>query len=170
MNSPHRSKNGIETTQCVPSLVEHLSPGINNAYVQRPIANMPNTSAPQSIWVDLMGATVHTVEGVRYRTRVIEAGAGESLILIHGVGSSAEIFARNIMNLAQHFHVYAIDALYHGYSSLEPYDSEYRVERQAEAVIDFMEKNNFKTRSLDRSEGVGYSGTEIRSISDNKNP
>ena len=39
-----------------------------------------------------------------------------------------------------------------------------------QAVIDFMEKNNFKTRSLDRSEGVGYSGTEIRSISDNKNP
>ncbi len=39
-----------------------------------------------------------------------------------------------------------------------------------QAVIDFMEKNNFKTRLLDRSEGVGYSGTEIRSISENKNP
>jgi hypothetical protein len=30
-----------------------------------------------------------------------------------------------------------------------------------------MEKNNFKTRLLSRSEGVGYSGTEIRSISKN---
>ena len=32
------------------------------------------------------------------------------------------------------------------------------------AVVDYMKKNNFKTRILSRSEGVGYSGTEIRSI------
>jgi len=36
------------------------------------------------------------------------------------------------------------------------------------AVVDYMEKNNFKTRILSRSEGVGYSGTEIRSIPENK--
>ena len=86
-----------------------------------------------------MGATVRVVSGARYRTRVIEAGSGDPLILIHGVGSSAELFARNIMRLANEFHVYAIDALYHGYSSLEPYDAEHRVERQAEAVLDFMD-------------------------------
>ena len=86
-----------------------------------------------------MGATVRVVSGARYRTRVIEAGSGDPLILIHGVGSSAELFARNIMRLANDFHVYAIDALYHGYSSLEPYDAENRVERQAEAVLDFMD-------------------------------
>ena len=34
-------------------------------------------------------------------------------------------------------------------------------------VLDFMKKNNFKTRLLKRSSGVGYSGTEIRSIIDN---
>ena len=96
-------------------------------------------SASRSIWVDLMGSTVRVVEGARYRTRVIEAGSGDALILIHGVGASAEVFAKNITNLAQHFHVYAIDALYHGYSSLEPYDAEHRVERQAEAVLDFMD-------------------------------
>ena len=86
-----------------------------------------------------MGATVRVVSGARYRTRVIEAGSGDPLILIHGVGSSAELFARNTMRLANDFHVYAIDALYHGYSSLEPYDAEHRVERQAEAVLDFMD-------------------------------
>ena len=86
-----------------------------------------------------MGATVRVVSGACYRTRVIEAGSGDPLILIHGVGSSAELFARNIMRLANDFHVYAIDALYHGYSSLEPYDAEHRVERQAEAVLDFMD-------------------------------
>ena len=36
------------------------------------------------------------------------------------------------------------------------------------AVVDYMEKNNFKTRILSRSEGVGYSGTEIRSIPESK--
>ena len=35
-------------------------------------------------------------------------------------------------------------------------------------VVNYMEKNNFKTRLLSRSEGVGYSGTEIRSISNHK--
>ena len=97
------------------------------------------TSYAPSLWVSLLGATVHVVSGARYRTRVIEAGSGDPLILIHGVGSSAELFARNVTRLADDFHVYAIDALYHGYSSLEPYDSEHRVERQAEAVLDFMD-------------------------------
>ena len=35
-------------------------------------------------------------------------------------------------------------------------------------VLDFMKKNNFKIRLLKRSSGVGYSGTEIRSIIDSK--
>ena len=92
-----------------------------------------------SLWVGLLGATVRVVAGARYRTRVIEAGSGDPLILVHGVGGSAEMFGRNIMSLARDFHVYAIDALYHGYSTLEPYDAEHRVERQAEAVVDFMD-------------------------------
>ena len=102
---------------------------------------MTESRAPNapSLWVGLLGATVRIVSGSRYRTRVIEAGSGDPLILIHGVGSSAEVFGRNIMRLANDFHVYAIDALYHGYSSLEPYDAERRVERQAEAVLDFMD-------------------------------
>ncbi len=98
-----------------------------------------HTREHPSLWVSLLGATVRVVSGARYRTRVIEAGSGDPLILVHGVGSSAELFARNVMRLANHFHVYAIDALYHGYSSLEPYDAEHRVERQAEAVLDFMD-------------------------------
>lgn len=95
-----------------------------------------------SLYLDLLGSTIRPVRGKRYTTRVIEAGTGDALILIHGVGSTAECFARNVMRLAQHFHVYAIDALYHGYSSKEPYDADQRVRRQAEAVIDFMDAEN----------------------------
>ncbi|MDA1215625.1 MAG: alpha/beta hydrolase [Chloroflexi bacterium] len=92
-----------------------------------------------SLWVSLMGSQVRMVKGKQYKHRVIEAGEGDALILIHGVGSSAELFARNVMPLAEHFHVYAIDALYHGYSTLEPYDSGLRVRVQADAILDFMD-------------------------------
>ncbi|MEA2640162.1 MAG: 2-hydroxy-6-oxonona-2,4-dienedioate hydrolase [Chloroflexota bacterium] len=92
-----------------------------------------------SLWNALLGAEVRTVTGARYRHRVMEAGSGDPLILVHGVGSSAEVFAYNVMPLAEHFHVYAVDALYHGYSSLEPYDAEDRVRTQAEALLDMMD-------------------------------
>ena len=70
----------------------------------------------QSIWLDLMGTEVRFV-GKRYRTRIIEAGEGEPLILAHGGGGHAEHYSRNILRLAQHFHVIAFDSLWHGYSS-----------------------------------------------------
>jgi len=92
-----------------------------------------------TLWNVLLGATVRVVYGQRYRHRVIDAGDGEALLLIHGVGTSAEVFARNVLPLSRQFHVYAIDALYHGYSSLEPYDAETRVRTQAEALLDFMD-------------------------------
>jgi 2-hydroxy-6-oxonona-2,4-dienedioate hydrolase/2-hydroxy-6-oxo-6-(2'-carboxyphenyl)-hexa-2,4-dienoate hydrolase len=108
------------------------------------------------ICLELMGSTVRTVQGAHYRTRVIEAGSGDPLILIHGVGASAEVFARNVMNLARDFHVYAIDALYHGYSTLEPYDSAHRVERQAEAVLDFMDAEGLRWAHIEgESMGAG---------------
>jgi pimeloyl-ACP methyl ester carboxylesterase len=103
-----------------------------------------------------LGAQVRFVSGRRYRHRVIEAGAGEPLILIHGVGSSAEVFARNVMPLAQRFHLYAIDALYHGYSSLLPYDAENRVRAQANALLDFMDALGIERAHLEgESMGAG---------------
>ena len=92
-----------------------------------------------SLHVELLGSATRFIHGRQYDARAIEAGSGEPLVLIHGVGNSAECFGRNVMRLAQSFHVYAIDALYHGYSSKEPYDAEHRVQRQAEGVIDLMD-------------------------------
>lgn len=68
-----------------------------------------------SYWVELLGAQVHMLRG-RYRTRVIEAGEGEPLLLLHGTGGHAENYIRNIMPLARHFHVFAMDFLWHGRS------------------------------------------------------
>jgi pimeloyl-ACP methyl ester carboxylesterase len=74
-----------------------------------------------SIWVQLLGSQVHYV-GRKYRTRVIEAGTGEALVLMHGGGGHAEAFARNVARLSQRYRVLAIDLVWHGYSSKPPYD------------------------------------------------
>ena len=95
----------------------------------------------KSNWVEMLGTQTRFIKGKKYTTRAIEAGSGDALILIHGIGGYGETWARNIMNLAQHYHIYAIDALYHGFSTKEPFDGEggNRTIRQAEAVLDMMD-------------------------------
>lgn len=73
-----------------------------------------------SIWVDLLGSTVG-YRGIRYRTRVIEAGSGHPLVLIHGVGGHAEAYSRNVVRLGRTAHVLAMDLLWHGLSSKPPF-------------------------------------------------
>src|SRR4051812_31623413 len=94
----------------------------------------------QSIAVELLGTQTRMVQGERWRHRVIECGdGGEPLILIHGIGGHAETFARNLHNLAEHgFHVYAIDALYHGLTDKEPYDDDKRTDYQVDALADLV--------------------------------
>lgn len=93
-----------------------------------------------SIGVELLGTQTRFVQGARWRHRVIECGeGGEPLILIHGIGGHAETFCRNMHNLAAHgFHVYAIDALYHGFTDKEPYSDEERIDLQVEALADLV--------------------------------
>ena len=74
-----------------------------------------------SIWVDLMGSQVR-YHGKEFKTRVIEAGEGEPLVLIHGVGGHAEAYSRNIVRLGQRFHVMAMDLVWHGFSAKIPYN------------------------------------------------
>jgi pimeloyl-ACP methyl ester carboxylesterase len=98
----------------------------------------------RSVWTELMGSEVRFIKGKRFTTRVIEAGSGDPLIMVHGVGGHAETFARNVMNLAQHFHVYAIDALFHGYSGKEHFDPEQMTQLQVEAIIDLLDAEGLK--------------------------
>jgi len=76
-----------------------------------------------SFWVELLGASVYQLKG-RYVTRVIEAGEGEPLLLVHGTGGHAENYIRNIAPLARHFRVIAIDLLWHGRSQTTGFDSQ----------------------------------------------
>jgi 2-hydroxy-6-oxonona-2,4-dienedioate hydrolase len=96
----------------------------------------------RGIYVELLGTQTRFVQGARWRHRVIESGdaSGVPLILIHGVGGHAESFARNMRNLArQGFHVFSIDALYHGLTDKDPYDDDQRYVYQVEALVDLLD-------------------------------
>jgi 2-hydroxy-6-oxonona-2,4-dienedioate hydrolase len=74
-----------------------------------------------SFWVELLGASVYPLVG-RYRTRVIEAGEGKPLVLLHGTGGHAGI--RNIAPLSRRHRVIAVDLLWHGRSQADGFDSQ----------------------------------------------
>jgi 2-hydroxy-6-oxonona-2,4-dienedioate hydrolase len=80
------------------------------------------TSIPEhvSIWGELADVDHQlrhvSIDGVR--TRVLQAGAGADLILLHGTGGHLEAYARDIAGLAEHFRVTAYDMVGHGWSDL----------------------------------------------------
>lgn len=77
-----------------------------------------------SIWNILQGVPFrqHFIDAGGVRTRAIEAGEGPPLIFLHGTGGHAEAYARNLEAHAEHFHVYAIDMIGHGYSDMPDVD------------------------------------------------
>lgn len=71
-----------------------------------------------SFWLNLVGTGLkenfYSVEGIR--TRVLEAGEGPALLILHGTGGHAETYQRNIGPLSQHFHVIVPDMIGHGFT------------------------------------------------------
>lgn len=82
-----------------------------------------------SIWGDLVGVelTQRVVDVGGVATRVVEAGSGPALIMIHGTGGHLEAYARNVRELSQEFHVILYDMPGHGWSSKPdvPYTIDY---------------------------------------------
>lgn len=74
-----------------------------------------------SVWSDL--AQVEFSQGFiqagPYRTRYLHAGNASkpTLLLLHGITGHAEAYARNLQAHGEHFNVYAIDFIGHGYST-----------------------------------------------------
>ena len=68
------------------------------------------------------------VDGIR--TRYLYAGDGPPLLLIHGLGISADCWFYNVDALAQHFSVFAPDMLGHGFTGFRDLDG-----RAAQPVI-----------------------------------
>ena len=95
-----------------------------------------------SIADEIKGTETKYYDKGAYTPRVIEAGSGQPLILIHGVGGHAEAYARNINRLAaQGFRVMAIDLLWHGLSGKpEPFDPREYPLRFADQIVDLLDQ------------------------------
>ena len=100
-----------------------------------------------SIWVDLLGSQVR-YHGKEFKTRVIEAGSGDALVLIHGVGGHAEAYSRNIARLGKHFRAMAIDMVWHGYSSKPSYNNK-SVPTYAEQIVDLLDSLGIKKANVE---------------------
>ncbi|MDA1216325.1 MAG: alpha/beta hydrolase, partial [Chloroflexi bacterium] len=101
-----------------------------------------------SIWTELLGMeikqTYYDAGGVM--TRAVEAGDGPPLLLLHGTGGHAEAYARNMAAHAEHFHVYAIDMVGHGYTG-KP-DVKFYIPDFASHVLAFMDAIGAKEVSI----------------------
>lgn len=111
---------------------------------------MPLAETPT--WVALIATQVRIIEG-RYRTRIIEAGQADAptLLLLHGTGGHAENWVRNLRRLAEHFHVIAMDFLWHGRSGIVEFDPEI-VPTLVDQVVDVLD-----LLGLDRAAVAGQS-------------
>lgn len=58
------------------------------------------------------------------RTRVLQAGAGEPLVLLHGIGGHLEAYMHNVVAFSEKFRVIAYDMPGHGYSTTATSDLE----------------------------------------------
>lgn len=73
-----------------------------------------------SIWGELADVDhqLRHVDVVGVRTRVLQAGSGPDLVLLHGTGGHLEAYARDIAGLACDCRVTAYDMVGHGWSDL----------------------------------------------------
>lgn len=106
-----------------------------------------------TIWLDLLGTQVHFV-GKKFRTRVIEAGSGEPLLMIHGIGGHAEAYSRNIRTLAEHCRPMAVDMVWHGLSSKPPFSDTMPV--YCEQILDLMDAMGLDKISIEGESMGGH--------------
>ena len=101
-----------------------------------------------SFWTDALGAEVRYYDAGGWRTRVIEAGMGEAVIMMHGLSGHAESFIRNIVPLAEAgFRAFAMDAIGHGYSA-KPLDAPYHSPLFVDHLRRFMDAAGVKKAHL----------------------
>jgi len=77
------------------------------------------------------------------RTRYLQAGdKGDAIVFLHGTGGHLEAFQQNIAAHAQHFRVFAMDFIGHGYSD-KP-DRPYEIRDYVKHVLDFCNAKGLK--------------------------
>ncbi len=84
------------------------------------------------------------------KVRYFEAGQGETVIFIHGIGQAMYTFRKNVKVLSEHCHVISIDLWGHGLSAKPEID--YTIDNFSKLIVDFMDAMEIKEASL-----IGFS-------------
>lgn len=105
-----------------------------------------------TIWTDLAGTAFEVAheDVAGASTRVLRAGRGEPLIMLHGTSGHLEAFVRNVPSFAEHFEVHALDMLGHGYTDNPGGDL--RIPRYVDHVLAYMD-----SRGMERAHFIGES-------------
>jgi 2-hydroxy-6-oxonona-2,4-dienedioate hydrolase len=92
-----------------------------------------------SIWAELADVDheLRHVDVGGVRTRVLRAGSGPDLVLLHGTGGHLEAYARDIAGLARDFRVTAYDMVGHGWSDLP--DTPYTIDVLSDHLLGLMD-------------------------------
>jgi 2-hydroxy-6-oxonona-2,4-dienedioate hydrolase len=92
------------------------------------------------IWGELSDVEheLRFVDVAGVRTRVLRAGSGPELILLHGTGGHLEAYARDIAGLAADFRVTAYDMVGHGWSDLP--DRPYTIDVLSDHLLGLMDE------------------------------
>lgn len=78
-----------------------------------------------SFWTETLGCETKFYDAGGWRTRVIEAGSGTPVVMMHGLSGHAESFIRNVKAVgAAGFRAMSMDAIGHGFSA-KPTDVTY---------------------------------------------
>ncbi|QXJ23853.1 alpha/beta fold hydrolase [Actinomadura graeca] len=92
-----------------------------------------------TFWTDSLGAETRFRDAAGWRTRSIEAGDGDAVILMGGLTGHAEGFLRNVVPLSERgLRVYAIDVLGHGLTD-RPTDVTYHAPVFTRHLIGFLD-------------------------------
>src|SRR5690606_25558954 len=78
-----------------------------------------------TFWTETLGCEIKYYDAGGWRTRVIEAGSGVPVIMMHGLSGHAESFIRNVRPVGDAgFRAMSVDAIGHGFSA-KPLDVTY---------------------------------------------
>jgi len=86
---------------------------------------------------------------------VLEGGRGETLVLLHGFNADADHFNRVARHLTRHFRILAPDLPGFGETACPP-STDYRIEAQAETVVEWMDRVGIQRCYLGGSSMGGY--------------
>jgi 2-hydroxy-6-oxonona-2,4-dienedioate hydrolase len=134
-------------------MAEHLE--LKNPVKERPLSDW------STIAVELLGSQSRLVQGKRWYHHVIEKGQGPPLFLYHGIGGHAETYARTLPQLAENFHVYAVDMIFHGHSSKEGFVDKGLIDVLGDGVIDLMDALGYETINFEGESLGGALGVNV---------